>query len=220
VAVITDGVHDVKQDICPHGLMSRLGSLCLALACVPLVVLTGRSSFQSPSIHIQEDQEVRARSTSALLAVCVIGGGALAAYGQSLDPKRSSSVHSDAIDFEPFSAFPQGARLAVVVGEPKGPGPYVVRVNVPEGVKLMPHVHPEDRIYTVISGVFYIGYGNTFDESKLIAYGPGDVVVLPANTPHFHWARSGSYVTQVTGTGPLGLRYLDPKDDPRTQGGK
>jgi hypothetical protein len=30
---------------------------------------------------------------------------------------------------------------------------------VPSAVKLMPHKHPEDRIYTVLSGVFYIGLG-------------------------------------------------------------
>ena len=41
------------------------------------------------------------------------------------------------------------------------------------------------------------------------------VVVLPGGTPHFHWAKSGEYVTQVTAIGPLGLEYLDPEDDPR-----
>ena len=41
--------------------------------------------------------------------------------------------------------------------QPSEPGPYVIRVKVPSSVKLMPHRHPEDRIYTVMSGVFYIG---------------------------------------------------------------
>jgi quercetin dioxygenase-like cupin family protein len=53
----------------------------------------------------------------------------------------------------------------VVVGQPAEPGPYVIRVKVPAGVKLMPHKHPEDRIYTVMSGVFYIGLGERFDGS-------------------------------------------------------
>jgi hypothetical protein len=50
---------------------------------------------------------------------------------------------------------------------------------------------------------------------KLEAYPPGAVIVLPGSTPHFHWAKSGEYITQVTAIGPLGLEYLDPKDDPR-----
>jgi quercetin dioxygenase-like cupin family protein len=124
---------------------------------------------------------------------------------------------SEDIDWKPFPAFPPSARLAVLVGNPAEPGPYMVRVKVPRGVKLMPHRHPEDRIYTVISGIFYIGLGDQFDGDKLQAYPPGAVLVLPGNTFHFHWAKSGEYVTQVTGIGPLGLEYLNSKDDPRNQ---
>jgi len=125
------------------------------------------------------------------------------------------SVLPEDIDWKPFPAFPPSARLAIVVGDPTEPGPYTIRVKLPSGVKLMPHWHPEDRIYTVISGVFYIGLGGHFDSRKLEAYPPGAVVVLPGRTPHFHWARSGEYVTQVSAIGPLGLEYLDRKDDPR-----
>jgi hypothetical protein len=68
---------------------------------------------------------------------------------------------------------------------------------------------------TVMSGVFYIGLGEDFDAEKVIAYPPGSVVVLPGDTWHFHWAKSGEYVTQVSAIGPLGLEYLDAHDDPR-----
>jgi quercetin dioxygenase-like cupin family protein len=122
---------------------------------------------------------------------------------------------SEDIDWKPFAAFPPPARLAVVVGEPSEKGPYMIRVKVPGGVKLMPHRHPEDRVYTVISGVFYIGPGDEFDADKLEAYPAGTVIVLPGNTSHFHWAKSGEYITQVTGIGPLGIDYVNAKDDPR-----
>jgi hypothetical protein len=68
-----------------------------------------------------------------------------------------------------------------------------------------------------MSGVFYIGLGDQFDGDKVQAYPPGSVIVLPGNTSHFHWAKSGEYVTQVTAIGPLGLEYLDPGDDPRRE---
>jgi uncharacterized RmlC-like cupin family protein len=119
------------------------------------------------------------------------------------------------VDWEPFASFPPPARLAVVVGHPSEVAPYVVRVKVPSGVKLMPHRHHEDRVYTVMSGVFYIGVGEHFDEGGLEAYPPGAVIVLPGGTPHFHWAKSGEYVTQVTAIGPITLDYLDPSHDPR-----
>src|SRR4029078_1080636 len=125
------------------------------------------------------------------------------------------SVLTEDIDWKPFPAFPPSVRLAVVVGQPSQPGPYLIRVKVPSGVKLMPRRHPEDRVYTVMSGVFYIGLGDQFDGDRVEAYPPGSVIVLPGNTPHFHWAKSGEYVTQVTAIGPLGIEYLDPGDDPR-----
>lgn len=134
---------------------------------------------------------------------------------QSLPVKQFGAALSENLKWQPFPAFPPEARLSVVVGEPSKAGPYVVRVKLPAGVKLMPHTHPEDRIYTVMSGVFYIGLGTTFDPDKLQAYAPGSVIVLPANTPHFHWAKSGDYITQVAGVGPLGIKYIHDEDDPR-----
>lgn len=125
------------------------------------------------------------------------------------------AILPEQIDWRPFPAFPPSVRLAVLVGNPTEPGPYLIRVKAPLGVKLMPHRHPEDRIYTVISGVFYIGFGNEFEDSALTAYPPGSVLVLPGDTWHFHWAKSGEYVTQVSAIGPLGLEYANIADDPR-----
>jgi hypothetical protein len=134
---------------------------------------------------------------------------------QKSDQLLLQRVLPENIDWEPFPSFPPQARLAVVVGHPSEIAPYVVRVKVPSGVKLLPHRHHEDRVYTVMSGVFYIGVGEEFDADKLEAFAPGAVIVLPGGTPHFHWAKSGEYVTQVTATGPISLDYVHPDDDPR-----
>jgi hypothetical protein len=116
-----------------------------------------------------------------------------------------ASILPEDINWRPFPAFPPSARLAVIVGAPAQAGPYTIRVKL----------HPDDRVYTVISGVFYIGLGEQFDAENLKAYPPGSVVVLPGDTWHFHWAKSGEYVTQVTAIGPLGLEYKEAADDPR-----
>jgi len=125
------------------------------------------------------------------------------------------SILPEEVEWQSFPAFPPSAKLAVLVGDPTREGPYVIRVKVPAGVKLMPHRHPEDRVYTVLSGVFYVGLGDRFDAEQVNAYPPGTLLVLPGDTWHFHWAKSGEYVTQVTAIGPLGLEYNDPDDDPR-----
>ena len=58
-------------------------------------------------------------------------------------------------------------------------------------------VRRSSRVYTVMSGVF--------GADRLKAYRPSSVLVLPGDTFHFHWAKSGEYVTQVTRIGALGL---------------
>jgi quercetin dioxygenase-like cupin family protein len=131
------------------------------------------------------------------------------------DEERFHAIRAEDIEWKTFAAYPPGVRMAVIVGDPARPGPYVIRVKVPMGTRMMPHRHPEDRIYTVMSGVFYIGLGAEFDESRLTAFAPGSVIVLPGGQAHFHWARSGEYVAQVTAIGPLGMAYVRPADDPR-----
>ena len=133
------------------------------------------------------------------------------------DQDNFHAIRPEDVEWKQFAAFPLAARLAVLVGDPRAPGPYVIRVKVPMGTRLPPHRHPEDRIYTVISGVFYIGLGEAFDEERLQAYGPGSLVVLPGGQPHFHMAKAGEYVTQVSAIGPLGLEYVSAADDPRNQ---
>ena len=102
----------------------------------------------------------------------------------STSPARRIQVQIDPAGRHRLEAIPglaATARLAVLVGDPTQPGPYVIRVKVPSGVKLMPHQHPEDRVYTVMSGVFYVGLGETFDGDKVKAYPPGSVIVLPGD---------------------------------------
>ncbi|MEJ0067021.1 MAG: cupin domain-containing protein [Caulobacteraceae bacterium] len=107
------------------------------------------------------------------------------------DEDRFHAIHAEDIEWRPFAAYPPAARLAILVGDPAKAGPYVIRVKLPGGTKMMPHRHPEDRVYTVMSGVFYIGLGEVFDGRKLTAFAPGSVIVLPGGQAHFHWAQVG-----------------------------
>src|ERR1700745_4188926 len=95
------------------------------------------------------------------------------------DQAEFKAILPEEISWKPFPAFPPAAGLAVLVGHPAEVGPYVVRVKVPGGTKLMPHKHREDRIYTVMSGVFYIGLGETFDGDKVKAYPARRYLALP-----------------------------------------
>lgn len=112
---------------------------------------------------------------------------------------------------------PPGGEIAVVAGTPSAAGIYATRIRFAPGLKVMPHSHPDDRIYTVLAGHWTIGLGTTFDSSAIQRFGPGEVYRLPAGTPHFHLAGPDGAVFQVTGTGPTATVYVHSADDPRRQ---
>lgn len=95
-----------------------------------------------------------------------------------------------------------GVQAAVVSGDPTQPGLYVVRAKYAAGGKVMPHTHPDTRYDTVLSGELYFGFGETFDPSNTKLYPAGAQITVPANMPHFAWAKNGEAVLQEVGIGP------------------
>src|SRR5262245_27142926 len=102
-----------------------------------------------------------------------------------MNPTKAASrmlfkaIFPEDIQWMELPVLPKSARLADIVDHPSGEAPYVIRVKVSAGTRVMPHVHPENRVYTVMSGIFYIGLGEEFKEEDLKAYPPGSVIVLP-----------------------------------------
>ena len=66
-----------------------------------------------------------------------------------------------------------GHEIAPLIGDSTKPGPYVERVKFPPNSISQAHSHPESRMYTVISGTSYVGYGDKFNVAKLKALPPG-----------------------------------------------
>jgi hypothetical protein len=116
-------------------------------------------------------------------------------------------------------ALAPGAQFAALLGNPSAPGRYIFRLRAPEGHRAMPHTHPDERVYTVIDGTFYIGWGGEFATERLEEYPEGSVVIVRADRCHFQLAGAGGYVVQIQGEGPTAVEYADPNDDPRTSHG-
>ena len=114
------------------------------------------------------------------------------------------------------ASLPKGAKLAVIHGDPNAPGIFAMRLSVPAGYKIPPHWHPANEHVTVISGEFYMGLGDTWDESKGHALPAGSVSIMPVGTRHFAWTKVET-VVQVHAMGPWGITYVNPQDDPRNQ---
>ena len=118
--------------------------------------------------------------------------------------------------WSPAPAFmAKGAQIAVLQGDPGAPGPFTIRLKLPEGYVIAPHFHPTDEQVTVISGHFLIGMGDTVDRFKARRLSPGDYATAPAQVHHYAIAADAA-VVQVNGVGPFLVTYVNPNDDPRT----
>lgn len=104
----------------------------------------------------------------------------------------------------------KGVQSAHMIGDPAKPGPFVYRAKFPAGYKTPANSHVEDRTVTVISGTLYVGSGDFFDEKKVHPLPPGSFYAVPNGVTHFVWAKDGEVVLQVQGTGPVGLKYVEP----------
>ena len=97
---------------------------------------------------------------------------------------------------------------AWVLGNEQNHGPYILRVKLVAGGRIPPHTHPDERNSTVLSGTIYVGFGETFDESNVVAIPTGAVYLTPANVPHYVWAKDAEAIYQESGVGPTGTSFI------------
>jgi quercetin dioxygenase-like cupin family protein len=95
-----------------------------------------------------------------------------------------------------------------IVRNGKAPGPYILRVKLSARGRIGPHTHPDERNSTVLQGVIYVGFGETFDESKVVAIPEGAVCVIPANIPHYLGAKDGDAIYQEAGVGVTATTFI------------
>ncbi|MDP3842775.1 MAG: cupin domain-containing protein [Oxalobacteraceae bacterium] len=107
-----------------------------------------------------------------------------------------------------------GAKTAVIDGDPKSSGPFVMRLKVPPKTKIGVHTHPADENVTILSGTLYFAAGDKFDAKTAKPFGPGSYFSIEKGKPMFAYTKNKEAVLQLHGNGPWGLTYLDPADGP------
>lgn len=125
-------------------------------------------------------------------------------------------VAPEELKWSDVPSLPAGAKVAVIEGPMNQAVPFTVRLKFPDKYRIPPHWHPAVERVTVLSGTFHMGLGEKFDRSKGHALQAGGIAIMQPKTPHFAWT-AGETIVQLHGTGPWGVTYLDPNDDPRKQ---
>ena len=111
-------------------------------------------------------------------------------------------------------SLPPGARAAVLYGDPTKEGMFVLRLRLPKGYRIPPHMHPKPEIVTVISGAFHVGMGTVANASKAKRLPPGSFFAFDPGMAHYAFVREET-VVQLSSTGPWTITYVNEADDPR-----
>ena len=112
---------------------------------------------------------------------------------------------------------PPGAQLAVLTGNPMGPGAYAVRIRMPANYAIPAHSHPTDENVVVTAGSLTFGMGDklskTAKDNKTLHV--GGFAMMPTGMNHYAFAGKAGADIVLFGQGPVEFKYVNPADDPR-----
>jgi uncharacterized RmlC-like cupin family protein len=108
-----------------------------------------------------------------------------------------------------------GIEAVVLKGNPDQASLYTIMLRVPAHTRIASHSHRDDRVATVVSGTWHIGYGDKFDEAKLKALPPGSFYTEPPSRNHLAEKSNEAVVVHITGFGPSSTDYVNATQDPR-----
>lgn len=101
-----------------------------------------------------------------------------------------------------------GIQTRVLKGDPSKGGLYTIELRVPANTRIEAHTHPDDRIVTVVSGIWAFGYGSRYEAKELKPLPPGSFYTEPPDVPHFAQTGKAPVVVHITGYGPTGTTYV------------
>jgi quercetin dioxygenase-like cupin family protein len=113
------------------------------------------------------------------------------------------------------ASIPEGAEAAVLYGDPAADEMFVLRLKLPAGYHIPPHTHPKPEIVTVITGTLHLGTGEEADRESAQALEAGSFFAFEPGMAHYVYTDDET-VLQLNSTGPWGLEYVNPEDDPRS----
>jgi quercetin dioxygenase-like cupin family protein len=142
------------------------------------------------------------------------------ANAQSLPEMRMTpaEIRASALDNNQIgsSGLP-GVHSKVIFGDPSKAGFYTILLFVPAHTTIQAHSHRDDRMATVVSGEWHLGYGNHFDAKSLKTLPPGSVYSEPGGDNHFAQTDTDAVIVQISGYGPTDTRYFEARNDPKTK---
>jgi len=165
------------------------------------------------------------KATSCITTLCLIIITTISAQANAQsDSGQLRMTQQEVINTKSYGTTAPGSsnlsavQVIVIHGDPSEPGLYTILLKVAANTKIPAHLHPDDRIGTVVSGTWYFGYGDQFDESKLKKLPVGSVYSEIPGQNHFAMTKNEPVICEITGYGPSGVTYVNAADDPMKKG--
>ena len=148
--------------------------------------------------------------TIKILAIGLVIGisGLMAAPTSAQD----TAVMQRNIKWQDAPSIGPGAKTAVIDGDPKSSGPFVMRIKLPPKTTIGVHTHPATENVTVLSGTLYFAAGDKLEPKAAKAFGPGSYFSIGQGKAMFAYTTDKETVLQLHGNGPWGITYMDAKD--------
>lgn len=157
---------------------------------------------------------MRTGTWTAVSLIVLFGSGGAATAGDGPDAMVTVPDAASVVYRPGPPNLPKGTQISLVAGDPSKPGPFVLRIKAPADTVIAPHTHAQPETLTILSGAIYHAHGETMDKAAGKRLRAGGFVYLPQDMPHSLWTTDEPVELQVNGSGPFGLTYVDPADDP------
>lgn len=151
----------------------------------------------------------------ALLLAGLLAAAGAAAQTAAAPAAEHKMMSPAELKWAPLPSLPPGATFAVLEGPMDQPAPFTARLRLPANYRIPAHFHPAVERVSVLSGSLHMGVGEKLDMAKAHPIETGGFAVMPAQQPHYVFTRDQPVELQLHGTGPWGITYLNPADDPR-----
>ncbi len=174
----------------------------------------------------RHDQEATRSGTDTVIRSSTVKDTTIVQADTSIDVdtvRKTSHIAAGAQDSAGTAALqwgpqppglPDGARAAVVRGDPSKAGAFTVRVDLPDGYEVRPHWHPTSERIRVLAGTFLMGDGRDWRDATLRPSRAGQETMIAARHPHYVRAK-GKTMIEIRSQGPFEITYVNPTDDPR-----
>jgi quercetin dioxygenase-like cupin family protein len=142
----------------------------------------------------------------------VFGLGLAVVLAAPASAQEYTAVMERDIKWQDAPSIGPGAKTALIQGDPKSSGPFVMRLKVPPKTTIGAHTHPATENVTILSGTLYFAAGDKLDPKTAKAFGPGSYFSIDQGKPMVAYTKDKGVTLQLHGNGPWGITYLSSNE--------